>query len=206
MRPGPPTAVVKTAKVNITSRYTSTSTSSAFTTLTHNSTSSPVDILTEDVEEEIIDDDNSTIELLQDIMPANFSLLLEELNITMNEFLQSDNMGEILNKIGLGEEPADGYSSASENLGQKNRTQRKPRRVFRGGSSRKYYKKGSKVNANETSHNNTNTMSKITILTKFLENKTHTFPNGNEIHRVDFTKIHLILPTTATKSQVKLHN
>lgn len=210
MRPGPPPGTIKTVVGNTTSLYYSSSStfttvpsSTVTTSITSNSTTSSTDVLmgfqSENIDDDIVYDDNSTLELLQDLMPANFSLILEEMNMSITDFLQSDNVGDMLIKIGLEEEPSDGYNSASENLNQNNRTQRRPRRVFRGGS-RKHYKKGGKVNANDTSHNAT--MSKLSILTKLLENKSHNYPNGVEIPRVDFTKINLALPTIPTKPQV----
>ncbi|KAG8249026.1 hypothetical protein J6590_029376 [Homalodisca vitripennis] len=192
MRPGPPTAVVK-SETNTTTPYTS---SSYFTTLGYNTTTSPLEVLMalqSAVEQVYIE--NNTLEMFRNTLPTNFTPFLEELNISFSELLQSENIGEILNNIALSEETSD-KDTKNKDLKDKKLAQAETGKYYGISALKSYIKGENSENLNFTNHNRT--FSKLLELSKVIGNGSR----GNEIPRVDFTKINLVLPTISTKPQL----
>lgn len=197
MRPGPPAPIVKASSNTTTLSYSSSSTSFP-TTPGFNSTMSPLDMLMalqiEDGEEHI-ENENITLEQIRLLLPANITQSLEELNISLTDFLLSENIGEILNNLAVPADPPDNNVSTSENSsGTHDILKTRTLQIF--------LKSVENIGVNFTNHNRT-LFNKLYLYSKLISNVSDKeFTLSNAIPRVDFTKINLVLPTTPTKPKV----
>ncbi|XP_054262159.1 transient receptor potential cation channel subfamily V member 5 [Macrosteles quadrilineatus] len=191
MRPGPPAAVVKAA--NTTSLYSSSTytTSSPFGE-NGTSTTSMAEVLMAmrmDGSSNVVFNENNTLELFNNMLPTNITPILQQLNVSFSELLQSDNIGEILNSIAVPQEPPDKLS-IDEETRKDNESDGKILDTLKLAAFINRVKKDTPTN---------------------ISNKNVTFGNLVElpakngsggIPRVDFTKINLVLPTSSTNPQI----
>lgn len=198
-RPGPPPHIVKTTSNTTTLLYSSSSTSVA-TTPSPNTTS-PYEVLMAlqlEEGEEHIEDENITLEQIRHMLPANITQTLEELNISFTDFLLSENMVEILNNLPVPAEPPDKTVPTSDNSSA---THDVIKDIMKSKSLLAFLKSVENVGVNFTNHNRT-ILNKLYLYSKISNVSDKEFTLGHEILRVDFTKINLVLPTTATKPKV----
>nr|ATU07271.1 TRP channel protein nanchung [Nephotettix cincticeps] len=202
MRPGPPPAVVKST-ANTTTLYSS----SPFPTYSPSSTFTDNDSFTDSMAEvlmalridesnNIVYNDSNSLELFSNILPTNFTPILQELNISFTEFLQSDNIGEILNRIEIPQEPPDKYPTTNE---------AKLRKIQSDGKILDVLKLTATRNETKRDTSDINTKSFNGIFGKLLEkhkNGTIGYPHENGVPRVDFTKINLVLPTSSMNPEL----
>lgn len=150
--------------------------------------------------EERFDSNNMTLELFRHMLPANVTPLLEELNISLNDLLQTENFGEILNSITIPEEPPDKNVSMVEKTKEEIESLDKFKALLKIVTLKSYLESEEVQSLNFTNHNRT-----LSMLYQLLaQNKSDngSFTTAHMIPRVDFTKINLVLPTVATKPQV----
>lgn len=154
----------------------------------------------ENTVDEHFDSSNMTLELFRHIMPANVTPLLEELNISLNDLLQTENLGEILNSIAIPEEPPDKNVSTVEKTKEEIETLEKFKALLKIVTLKSYLESEEVQSLNLTNHNRT--LSKLYKLLGQNKSENGSFTTVHMIPRVDFTKINLVLPTVPTKPKV----